>query len=706
MLCPDMRTISFGLALAALLLSSVTPGRAGAQVRTPSPVVERIEPTSGPVGTVVQIVGRFFRADQTVSLGETTLPVTTRLPNRWTVSIPAGATSGHVRVRTADGTTVEGPEFRVLAAPAAPTISGVSPPQAPPGAEVRIAGDGFSPRITENIVTLGALPVVVRTATPTELLVIVPTNAESGSFVVRVASAGEVTSPPFTVEVGVQVASFAPSVISPGGRVTITGTGFAPRAALDRVFVNGTAARVVSATATTLVFDVPAAATTGTLLVDVRGAGRAYSTSPLTVQAAPTISALEPASGVASATVHIRGTGFGTDIRQVAATLHGSALTIRSLTPTEITLEIPAGAASDHISLVVNGLPPVSSPSPFTVLTPVTVASFAPETGGPGTEVRITGAGFSTTAGHDRVTLAGLECPVLAATATELRVRIPAAGSGPLVVEVQNAGSARTTRPFVVTTPPFVARFEPESATPGAVVRISGTGFGTTAGIVEVTFGGHAAPIRSITDTLIEASVPSGAVTGRIGVTVRLQGSSTSAHDFRVLSDLALARVEPTTAYPGQTVTLHGVGLAAAGLRVTFAGSRAAATLQAATTNELRVVVPADATTGAITVGSEDGRTVTTDFTLAPTPTGVGITEVVPECTHPGCTVVVRGYGFAARASGETVTVGGARARVRRASPYEITFAIPPRLTGSVPLHIDVRGVGAVDGAAIALTTQ
>jgi hypothetical protein len=43
---------------------------------------------------------------------------------------------------------------------------------------------------------------------------------------------------------------------------------------------------------------------------------------------------------------------------------------------------------------------------------------------------------------------------------------------------------------------------------------------------------------------------------------------------------------------------------------------------------------------------------------------------------------------------------------VRRASPYELTFSIPPRLTGSAALHIDVRGVGAIDGEPIALTTQ
>lgn len=703
-----MSPLRFGLALAVgACLCALPSALASAQVHTPPPVVERLEPTSGPPGTTVQIIGRFFRSDQVVLLDDVEMPVTTRLPNRVTVTIPSGAATGHVRIRLADGTIVNGPELRVLAAQPPPVVTSIDPAHAPPGAEVRIVGDHFSARLTENTVTLGGLPVVVRTATPTELAVIVPSGASTGAFTITVAGAGQTTSAALTVDVGVQITSFEPAVASPGTRITVHGTGFAARAAGNRLFVNGTSARIVGASATELTFDVPAAATSGTLLVDVRGAGRAYSETALTILPVPTVAAMEPSSGVIGAEVHIHGTNFGTDIRQVVVTMHGTALTLRNVSDTEITVAIPAGATSDHVSVAIHGLPAVLSRDAFEVLVPVAVASFSPEQGGPGTEVTIVGTGFSTTAAHDRVTLAGLPCPIVSATATELHVRIPNASSGPLSVEVHHAGSATTSRPFVVTNPPTVTSFEPSSGPVGTIVHVHGTQFGETAGIVTVTFGGTAAAIQSITSTQIDVLVPQGATTGRIGVTVRLQGVGTSSSDFRVLLPMSVSAVDPTSAFPGQTVLVRGVGLAAEGLSVTFTGARHPATITARTTSEMRVVVPADAQTGPLTVHGDDGRTAATPFTLAPTPSGVGVTEVVPACTHVGCAVVVRGYGFAARASGDTVTIAGQRARVRRGTAYELELTIPARVPpGSTPIHIDVRGTGAVDSPPLTITAE
>ena len=697
--------LAMGSFCVALLLALVPS--ASAQVRTPPPVVERLEPTSGPPGTTVQIVGRFFRSDQTVLLGDVEMPVSARLPNRVTITIPPGAATGHVQIRLADGTQVTGPELRVLAAPPAPVVTSIDPVHAPPGAEVHILGEHFSARLTENTVTLGTLPVVVRSATPTELAVIVPTGAVSGPFTISVAAAGSCASPPLTVDIGVQIASFEPAVASAGTRITVHGAGFAARAAGNRLFVNGTTARVLTASATELTFDVPAAATTGTLLVDVTGAGRAYSATPLVVQAAPTIASMEPSSGVVGSEVHLHGAHFGTDIRQVVVTMHDAPLTVRDVSDTDLTVQVPTGAVSGPISVAIHGLPAVATHESYDVLVPVAVASFTPEQGGTNTEVTITGTGFSTTLVHDRVTIAGIDCTVLAATATTLRVRIPNATSGPLVVEVHNAGTARTSRPFVLTNPPTITSFEPASGTVGTVVHVHGTQFGEVAGIVTVSFGGVVAALQSITSTQIDVLVPAGASTGRISVTVRLQGVASSSTDFRVLAPMSVSAVDPTSAYPGQTVVVRGAGLAAEGITVTFAGSRHPATVSARTTSEMRIVVPADATTGAITVRTDDGRTAETAFTLATPPSGVGVNEVLPACTHVGCAVIVRGYGFAARPTGETVTIAGQRARVRRGTAYELELTIPARVpVGPTPIHIDVRGVGAIDSAPMTVTAE
>jgi hypothetical protein len=698
------RLLSVGLAsLLALVALGAAP--AGAQIQQPPPVIERLEPTAGPVGTTVQVLGRFFRADQRLFLGTVELPVGSRMPSRWSVTIPAGAQTGRIQVRLADGTSVMGPELRVLASVPAPAIAGFTPIAGAAGSEVRIQGENFSPRLTDNAVTLNGVAVVVRTASPTELTVIVPSGATTGPFVVRVAGAGEATSTTqFTVGSGTQITSFTPRVASPGTRVTITGTGFgvlAPRAraSSNRVFLESLALPVISATATEIVVELPATAATGRLLVDVRGGGRAYATELLTVMPAPTIAALEPASGVVGAQLRIRGTNFGSDIRQVSATIGAIPLTLRAVTPTEITTQIPTGAVTGPISVTVAGLPPVTSATPFTVLVPVAVSGLEPISGPVGTEVTIRGVGFSTVLADNQVTLQSVACPVLSASPTELRVRIPQTGSGPLVVTVLNAGTARTTQPFVITTPPFIARFEPAAGTIGSVVRLFGTSFGTSSATVEVALAGRRMEIRSITDTQIEVLVPPGATSGRITVTQRLQGTGAAPSDFTVLTDFAVSALEPASAYPGQTIAIRGGGFVQEGLTVSFTGARAASPSTFVNGSELRVVVPADAATGPITVRLPDGRSLASPaFTRADTPPGVGITEVAPQCTRPGCTLVVRGWGFGTRPSAQTVTLYGQRLRVRRASAYELELTLP-RTPGVGPVIVTVRGQPPVQSA-------
>jgi hypothetical protein len=690
-----------GLALLALV---VVAAPAAAQVQQPPPVVERIEPTAGPVGTSVQLVGRFFRADQRLFLDAVELPVTSRLPSRWSFTIPPGAQTGRIEIRLADGTSVQGPELRVLASVPVPTIAGFTPIAGASGSEVRIQGENFSARVTDNVVTLAGTPVVVRHASPTELTVIIPAGASSGPFVVRVAGAGEATSTTqFVVGSGTQITSFEPRVASPGMRITLTGTGFAERATSNRVFLENVPLRVVGATPTQLVVELPASAATGRLLVDVRGGGRAYATADLTVLPAPTIAALEPASGVVGATIRVRGTGFGSDIRAVQASIGAVPLTLRAVSPTELSIQIPEGAVTGPISVVVAGLPAVTSAVPFTVLVPVAVTGFEPISGPVGTEVTIVGQGFSTNLADNRVTLANLECPVVAATPTQLRVRIPQAGSGPLVVTVLNAGTARTTQPFLITTPPFIARVEPAAATVGSLVRIVGTSFGTSSAVVEVALAGRRMDVRSVTDTQIEAVVPPGATSGRITVSVRLQGTATSPADFTVLTDFAVTSIEPASAYPGQSITIRGGGFVQQGLRVAFTGSRAPALFTFVNGSELRVVVPGDATTGPVTVTLPDGRSLSAAFTRADTPPGVGITEVAPTCLRPGCTAIVRGWGFGTRPSAQTVTMLGQRLRVRRASPFELELSLP-RATGTGALRVEVRGQPAVDSPTFTIT--
>lgn len=685
----------------AVVLSAVSAAPAAAQIATPNPVVERLEPNFGPPGTVVQMVGRHFRSDQIVSVGGVAMEVRTRLPNRWTVVIPAGATTGPITIRLADGTTLAGPELRVTAALPPPTVTSIAPTTATPGSEVRIVGTGFSPRLADDTVTLNGASLVVRSASPTELVVVVPPDAATGALVVRVAGAGEATTPALTITAGLTITSFAPTTAAPGMEVTVTGTGFDARRNRNRVSIGGVSARVVSGTATSLVVVVPATAATGAIVVEPRGGGRATSSASLVVRAMPTLGSLEPTSGTVGASIRIRGTGFGSDIRAVSVSIGGVAMTVRGVTDTEVTVDIPAGATTGPVSVTTAGLPAVVSGVSLAVLVPVSLASFAPTSGPVGTEVTVAGAGFSTVLAENRVTLAGAACTTVAASPTELRVRVPATSSGPLVVEVSGAGSARTSQPFVITTPPTVASFEPAQGTAGTVVRITGTNFGTSAGLLDVTVGGVRMEIRSVTPTAIEAAVPATGASGPIAVTVRLQGSATSSASFRVLADFAVVGAEALTGYPGQRVTVRGRGFGA-GTTARFAGTSTDASVTVISTTELRAVVPEGASTGVITVHVEDGREATMAFTLAPDPAGTGIGDVAPTCTGRQCTVLVYGWGFGTSARALTATVHGRAARVRRVSAHFLELTVP-RAAGTGVVHLVVRGGPTVDSAEFAI---
>ncbi len=521
------------LALASLALSLAST--AAAQVHRPLPVVQRLEPSSGPPGTEVSMVGRHFDPRQTVWLGETELEITGRMPSRWSVRIPNGAASGNIEIRTDRG-NVRGPRFRVSRSGPTPVINAISPSAGPPGSEVEIRGDNFSPRLTDNQVYLGAQPVVVRSATPTTLTVIVPGEPTEAHFRVEVSGAGSVESEEtFTPEVGTAIASFEPALGPPGSRVTLRGTGFSRAAARNRVYVGERRARVRRASETELEVEIPRRAERGRFLVDVRGGGRAYSGTEFDVRYPPAIAGMEPSSGAPGTRVTLTGEHFGTDVRQVTAVIGETALPVRDIAEDRLVVEIPQGAASGPIDVTAATLGPAHTRQPFTVLVPVSIASFEPRSGGAGQLVTIQGAGFAAEPAGNTVTISGHALEVVQAAADSLSVRIPdGLASGPLSVAVANAGEARTTQPFVVTRAPSVASFEPASGPPGTVVTLHGQNFGTRQGLIDVRLGVLRAELRRASETELQVVVPEGAHTARFRVLVRLQGAADSNEEFTV----------------------------------------------------------------------------------------------------------------------------------------------------------------------------
>ena len=106
-----------------------------------------------------------------------------------------------------------------------------------------------------------------------------------------------------------------------------------------------------------------------------------------------------------------------------------------------------------------------------------------------------------------------------------------------------------------------------------------------------------------------------------------------------------------------------------------------------------------------MTVRSEDGREVSSALELVPPPPGLGITSVEPVCLQGGCAVVLRGHGFGTRPNQQTVTIGTARARVRRATPTALEFDLP-RTPGTMTIRVERSGRGGGRAETAPLTIE
>lgn len=172
---------------------------------------------------------------------------------------------------------------------------------------------------------------------------------------------------------------------------------------------------------------------------------------------------------------------------------------------------------------------------------------------------------------------------------------------------------------------PEITSFSPVSGPVGTSVAITGTNFSSTPANNLVTFNAKDAVVSSSTSTTIAATVPAGATTGKISVTVGCI-TAVSATDFIVgaASLPTIINFTPASGSIGTTVTITGTNFSMTPADNTVQFNGATATVSASTATSITVTVPSGATTGKITV-TVGGKTATsaTNFTVT---TGPSIT--------------------------------------------------------------------------------
>ncbi len=325
--------------------------------------------------------------------------------------------------------------------------------------------------------------------------------------------------------------------------------------------------------------------------------------------------------------------------------------------------------------------------SEWTLLEIPSITNFTPDNGIEGTVVTITGTNFSSVISENVVSINGVSATVLAASTTQLSIKVPSAvTTGKITIVITQNGQSYTivSQDDFVVNVPTITSFSPASAIVGTTVTITGTNFSTNLSENVVTFNGIPALVTAVTGNQIVTKVPAGATTGKIFIAVVVNTFNytvSSANDFVVeSSEPTVIDFTPASGVVGTTVTINGKNFSAIPSEnsVTFSGFPG--TVTSSSTTQLVVIVPVGAKTGKFmvqTIYNNLAWTTSPDTEFVVETNEPTVTGFSPASGPTGTLVTVTGKNFSATASDNKVFFNGNSAVVTSSSSTQIVFALP-----------------------------
>ncbi len=336
------------------------------------------------------------------------------------------------------------------------------------------------------------------------------------------------------------------------------------------------------------------------------------------------------------------------------------------------------------------------------------VTDFTPAAGGPvGTYMTVSGTFFST-ADKTTVTVGGATATILTIDQANITLQVPTgAATGKITVTV-NGYTGSSTKDFTVTTgtpAPKIIGFDPTSGlgADAASIKIKGYNFSATSNLNKVEFAAPSSAtivgtVTAATTTQLTVTVPSGAITGKVKVSVlasaggAVLASGTSGDDFSVPAP-AVSSIAPTFSVAGANIVVNGSNFSktAANNTVKFNGVTATVVSVNGDANQLIVTAPVS-TTGkvSVTVGGQTGNGP--DFIYPVTFTSVADNGLVPATITSaavGATVNIMGTNFSPSTDGNSVKFNGTSAKVTAATNTMITVTVPAGAsTGKVSVQV------------------
>jgi uncharacterized repeat protein (TIGR01451 family) len=560
-----------------------------------APVIASFSPASGAYPTEVYIQGANFIQNGTKILFpgvSTAVNATYEAANEVEVTVPSGAGNGPLTVITSAGTNVSTTNFL---ASSVPTITSISPALATNGQVVDIFGGNFFSPVTVKFGAVSASsPSIVST---TEISVTVPSGATSSNVIVT-TSYGSATNSSFLTGAGPIITSFSPTFSAISNYVWIYGLDMS---AVTGVTFNNHAEQLTGYSDTYVEVYLSNSAGTGPIKVTA-GTNSFTTTTNFTNTSAPIISDFNPTLGPPGSSVVIDGLNLAAN----TVVKFGSAAASWTMTGqgTQLTATVPSSLTTGNYALeVTTSAGSFTTTSNFTVTGsgPV-ITGFTPAYGVRGTTVTLTGANF-TNLGASAVKFNGVTASFQTPTATtELMATVPANVTSGVITVANSSGTG--TSPALFYMQPWITSL----STNGGIVNSSFTVTGRSlTGASAPQINGLAYSNFTVAATQIVATIPSNATSGQIVLTTP-GGTFISTNTFAILPKIY--SFSPGIGPAGTVVTISGTSL----FNVTNVEFGGVSTSDfTAATNEVQVVVPANADSGPLTVVTPYGNDISTN---------------------------------------------------------------------------------------------
>lgn len=407
----------------------------------------------------------------------------------------------------------------------------------------------------------------------------------------------------------VSITGISPDYGYVGDEFDVIGENLAGAVDFVKVSISENVAKVLACTDERITVQIPEDATTGKISVDFFDE-KLKTDLMLRVLGQPSVETISREWGFVGDLITFTGTELGTkaeDIKMVFGDAKVNA-PVTEWSETSFTVQVPIGATSGKISLMVYTKQVNTPVDEFTIRQHAGLTELSPATAYKGAEVTIKGKNFGTTTEGVKVLLGGVEAEVLSCSEEEIKIRIPVSES----LEDEKEVAVKVTTPYeevdgelnlVIKATPVVdadAGISSLEGYVGTVVTVKAANMPETAEQLIVKFGDVQAIVSDYqykdenSDATFTVKVPNGVSTGNVQLTMAIGKLQFYDGIFKINSSPVMNDIVETVVLEGESVTIKGTDFGTDKEAVQAYLNETEVEITSIKDDEIKVAVPAD----------------------------------------------------------------------------------------------------------------